>query len=67
MKKITMATILVAVLGAAGLVSLYITHREADGRKGEKTIPLSKDIRSYVRLQQPRMLTYDELGGSWNE
>jgi len=61
MKKITMATILVAVLGAAGLVTLYIIHREANGRKGEKTIPLPEDIRSYVRLQQPNMLTYDEL------
>lgn len=61
MKKITIATIVVAVLGAVGLVSLYLTHREANGRKGEKTIPLPEDIRSYVRLQQPNMLTYDEL------
>ena len=61
MKKITMGTILVAVLGAAGFVSLDITPREAYGRKEKNTIPLSNDTRRYVRLQQPRMLTYNEL------
>ena len=57
MKKISIATILVAVLITASLVTLYVTH----GRKGKETISPSKDTGRYVRLQQPRMLTYDEL------
>src|SRR3990172_10795522 len=57
MKRPSLATILVVVLIAAGLVTLYITQ----SRKGKETIPLSKDTGSYVRLQQPEMLTYDEL------
>ena len=57
MKKISIATILVAVLLAAGLVTFYLTY----GRKGKGTFPLSKDTGGYVRLQQPKMLTYDEL------
>jgi endonuclease/exonuclease/phosphatase family metal-dependent hydrolase len=55
MKRIWKATILVAVLVAVGLVTLYITQ----GRKGKETSP--PDTASYVRLQQPGMLTYDEL------
>ncbi len=50
MKKPSSATILVLVLIAAGLVMLYVTQ----SRK-------SKETNIYVRLQQPRMLTYDEL------
>src|SRR3990172_8022817 len=57
MKKIPIATILVAVLIATGLVTFYVTQ----GRQGKETLPLSKDAGSYVRLQQPTMLTYDEL------
>jgi endonuclease/exonuclease/phosphatase family metal-dependent hydrolase len=50
MKKNSIATILVVALIAAGLVTLYIIQ----SRKRKETI-------SYVQLQQPRMLTYDEL------
>jgi len=57
MRKISIATILVAVVMAAGLVTLYVTQ----GRKGKEPTPLSKDTGIYVRLQQPAMLTYDEL------
>jgi len=57
MKKPSIATILVAVLIAAGLVTLYITQ----SRKGKETIPVSKETGIYVRLQQPKMLAYDEL------
>lgn len=42
MKKISIATILVAVLMAAGLVTHYVTQ----GRKRTETIPLSKDTGS---------------------
>ena len=31
------------------------------GYEGKNTIPLSNDTGRYVRLQQPRMLTYDDL------
>ena len=57
MKKIAKSTILVAVLLAAGLVILYITY----GRKGKEIIPPTGVTEKYVRLHQPRMLTYDEL------
>jgi len=57
MKKISIATILVAVLITAGLMTFYVTQ----GRQEKETLPLSKDAGSYVRLQQPTMLTYDEL------
>jgi hypothetical protein len=50
MKKPSNATILVLILIASGLVTLYITQ----SRK-------SKETNIYVRLQQPKMLTYDEL------
>src|SRR3972149_464579 len=54
MKKTSIATILIVFLIAAGLVTLYITQ----SRKIKETIPPTE---IYVRLQQPRMLTYDEL------
>jgi endonuclease/exonuclease/phosphatase family metal-dependent hydrolase len=54
MKKTSIATILIVVLIAAGLVTLYITQ----SYKKKEAIPLTG---MYVRLQQPRMLTYDEL------
>jgi len=60
MKKISKAAILAAVLITASLVTLYVTL----GRKAKETIsPISpaKDTERYVRLQQPGMLTYDEL------
>jgi endonuclease/exonuclease/phosphatase family metal-dependent hydrolase len=57
MKKISKAAILVAVLVTASLVILYITLV----RMGKTTIFPSKDTGRYVRLQEPRMLTYDEL------
>ena len=57
MKKISIATILVAVLIAAGLVTFYVTQ----GRKGKETVPVSENAGSYVRLQQPTMFTYEEL------
>ena len=74
MKRISKATILVAVLMAAGLVTLYITQSrkgkemipltkviEKYVQKGKGIIPLTKVPEKYVRLQQPMMLTYDEL------
>jgi hypothetical protein len=51
MKKISMFTILTFVLIVAGLVTLYVTR----GRIGNDAAG------SYIRLQQPEMLTYDEL------
>ena len=66
MKRISMATILAAVLIAGGLVTLYVTQ----GRRGKETIPASasteaipasQDAGKYVRRQQPTMFSYDEL------
>jgi endonuclease/exonuclease/phosphatase family metal-dependent hydrolase len=54
MKKSSIATVLVVVLIASVLVTLYVIQ----SRKRKETIPLTG---IYVRLQQPRMLTYDEL------
>ena len=54
MKKLSITTILVVVLIAVGLVTLYLTQ----SCKRKETIPLTE---RYVRLQQPRILTYDEL------
>jgi len=66
MKRISMVTILAAVLIAGGLVTFYVTQ----GRRGKETIPaststeaipVSRDAGKYVRLQQPTMFSYDEL------
>jgi endonuclease/exonuclease/phosphatase family metal-dependent hydrolase len=54
MKKTSIATILVIVLIAVGLITLYVTQ----SCKKKETIPVSG---IYVRFQQPSMLTYDEL------
>jgi endonuclease/exonuclease/phosphatase family metal-dependent hydrolase len=57
MKRLPLVTTLVVVFIAAGLVTLYLVR----GRRGKETIPVSKEAGNYVRLQQPTMLTYDEL------
>ena len=57
MKRISTATVLVAVLVTAGLVTLYVTY----GRWGKSAIPLATETGGYPRLQQPEMFTYDEL------
>ena len=56
-QKISTAIVLIAVLITAGLVGLYITQ----SRKEKGPIFVSKEIDRYMRLQQPPMLTYDEL------
>jgi endonuclease/exonuclease/phosphatase family metal-dependent hydrolase len=54
MKKTSIATILVVVLLATGLITFYVIQ----SRKKKETIPPTG---IYVRVQQPSMLTYDEL------
>jgi hypothetical protein len=54
MKKTLIAAILVVVLLATGLIAFYVIQ----SRKKKVTIPPTG---IYVRVQQPSILTYDEL------